>query len=358
MHKIIHLFFFTLLSVLIFAQSKPQDPIPPFPYESEDIIIENKKDSVKIGATITKPKGLKNYGVVIMISGSGAQNRDSELLGHKPFLVIADYLTRNNIAVLRMDDRGVGSSTGNYANTTLLDLKEDVEYVVEYLRQRADIDKNKIGMIGHSLGGIVAPMVAADDEEIGFVIMLAGSGIRGDQVMLKQKELIETKMGVAEETVLTGQKNMVGLYNLILAYGNDTPLLKDSLTNHFKKTYGDKLPEFQLNAMLKQLTVPWLLDFIRFDPKSSLMKVKCPLLALGGSNDLQVPATVNLEAIKKTVTEGRNTNVEVLEYPKLNHLFQECESGLPNEYSTIQQTIAPQVLEKMVSWLKEKGVII
>lgn len=357
MYKILHLNFFIFLSVLIFAQSKPQEPIPPFPYESEDIIIENKKDSVKIGATLTKPKGLKNYGVAILISGSGAQNRDSELLGHKPFLVIADYLTRNNIAVLRMDDRGVGTSTGNYAIATLLDLKEDVQYVVEYLRQRDDIDKKKIGMIGHSLGGIVAPMVAADDKELGFVIMMAGSGERGDQVMLKQKELIETKMGIGPEMVATGQKNMKALYQVILNYGHDGAALKDSLTAHFKNTYGNQLPEFQLNAMVKQLNVPWLLDFIRHDPTPALQQIKCPLLAIGGSNDLQVPAAVNLEAIKKAVTEGGNSNVEVLEYPKLNHLFQECESGLPNEYTTIQQTISPQVLEKMVAWLKEKRMM-
>lgn len=357
MNKTVLVTLYIFLSVFAFSQSKPQEPIPPFPYESEDLIIENTKDSVKIGATLTKPKGLKNYAVAILISGSGAQNRDSELLGHKPFLVISDYLTQNNIAVLRMDDRGIGTSTGNYAAATLVDLKEDVQAVVSYLKQRSDIDKNKIGMIGHSLGGIVAPMVAADDKSIAFVIMMAGSGVRGDEVMLKQKELIETKMGLAPEMVATGQKNMKELYKVIVQYGQDGASLKDSMTAHFKRTYGDQLPEFQLNAMLKQLSVPWLLDFIRHDPKPALQQVKCPLLAIGGSNDLQVPATVNLEAIKKAVTEAGNSKVEVLEYPKLNHLFQECETGLPNEYSTIQQTIAPQVLEKMVNWLKENGVL-
>ena len=357
MNKLIFSFFLIIVVTKSFSQAKPQEPIPPFPYESEELLIFNDKDSVNIGATLTKPAGIKNYAVAILLSGSGAQNRNSELLGHKPFLFISDYLTKNNIAVLTMDDRGVGTSTGNYNTITFQNLKDDVQSVLSYLRKREDIDKSKIGLIGHSLGGIIAPMVAEDDKEIAFIIMLAGSGIRGDELMLKQKELIESKMGIAKEIVVKGQENMNAVYKAILAYGNNIPELKDSLISHFKSAYGDNIPQVQLNGMLKQLTTPWLLDFIRHDPKQTLMKVKCPLLALGGSSDLQVPSTVNLEAIKSAVKEGGNKNVETVEFPKLNHLFQECETGLPAEYTTIEQTFSPQVVEKMVSWLKENGMI-
>ena len=189
---------------------RPQEPTKPYPYYSEDVIFENKKDKITLAGTLTLPTKEGNYPVVVLITGSGPQNRDEELLGHKPFLVLADYLTKNGIAVLRFDDRGIGESQGDFKTATSLDFASDVESAVNYLQTRKEINKKKIGLIGHSEGGIIAPMVAAKSKDIDFIVLLAGTGIPGGELMLLQKELIERASGANEADIQKGQMTNKG----------------------------------------------------------------------------------------------------------------------------------------------------
>lgn len=336
------------------AQVRPQEPKEPFDYASEDIVFENKIDSISLAGTLTYPKSGTHFPAVILISGSGPQDRNSEILNHKPFLVIADYLTKNGIAVFRIDDRGTGKSEGLYNETSLIGFVNDTQSAFEYLQTRKEINHSKIGLIGHSLGGVIAPIIASENKDVSFIVLLAGSGIRGDQLMLLQKEIIERKMGVPEMGIAQGQQNMEGAYDIILKSNNNRAQLETKLKVYFTGVFGAMLPESQIETLSKQMSAPWLADFIKFDPQTSLSKTTCPVLALNGSNDLQVPPKENLESIEKTLKENGNKEVKVMEIENLNHLFQESETGLPNEYATIEQTFSPTVLEVMTAWIKSQ----
>ncbi len=346
--------FFLFITVLcIYGQNRPQEPKEPFDYHVEEVVFKNETDSVALAGTFTYPKTGSDFASVILISGSGAQNRDSELMNHKPFLVIADYLTKNGIAVLRVDDRGAGKSEGSHNDTGLEGLARDTQSAIAYLKSRKEIGTDKIGLVGHSLGGVIAPMVASQSNDVSFVVLLSGSALRGDQLMLLQKEKIERKMLVPEPMITLGQQNMKGAYDIILASSDRTQLETD-LKGYFTKVFGAALPENQLNLLSEQLAIPWLVDFIKFDPAIALSKTKCPVLALNGSNDLQVPATENLESIEKNLKEGGNVDVETMALDNLNHLFQESETGLPNEYASIEQTFSPKAMEIMLKWIQKK----
>ncbi len=350
---------YSLLAVIIahaaYSQNnRPQEPKEPFGYEFENVVFENNIDSIFLAGTLTYPSQGSNFPAVILISGSGTQDRNSELMNHKPFWVIADYLTKNGIAVLRVDDRGVGESGGIHNETGLRGFVNDAKSALCFLKSRKEINQSKLGFIGHSMGGIIAPIIASESEDVSFVVLLAGTGMRGDKLMLLQKETIERKMLIDEVSIAMGQNNMRGAYDIILKWDGDKDELQKELDDYFDGIFGGLLPEAQLKAISEQLSLPWLADFIRFDPFESLSKTKCSVLALNGSNDLQVPSKENLEAIKKILTESGNNDVEIMELEGLNHLFQESETGLPNEYSTIEQTFSPKALEAIVAWIKEK----
>lgn len=349
--------FFAIYSALItigFAQTNhPQEPKPPFDYIVEDVTFENKQDNVKLAGTLSIPKNKENFPTAILISGSGPQDRNSELLGHKPFLVIADHLTKNGIAVLRVDDRGTAKSEGDYNKTGLQGFARDTESALAYLKTRNDINASKIGLIGHSLGGVIAPIVASKTDEVSFVVMLAGSGISGDKLMLLQKAMVERQMGVPETSIESGQQNIGGAYHIILDQTIPNDSLKPKLKSYFKTAFGGMLPENQVNAIASQLTFPWLVDFIRFDPAVALSKTKCAVLAINGSKDLQVPADENLKAIDSILKANGNQNVKTQKLQDLNHLFQESETGLPTEYANIEETFSPKALEIMTEWIKK-----
>jgi uncharacterized protein len=340
--------------------AKPQDPVKPYPYRSEDVLFENKIAGITLAGTLTLPQKEGIYPAVILISGSGPQNRDSELLGHRPFLVIADYLTRNGIAVLRFDDRGTGASEGNFQSGTSMDFASDVDAGVQYLLNRMDIAKNKIGLVGHSEGGLIAPIVAARSKDISFIILLAGPGLPGDQILLLQQELISRTSGVSESDI---QKTLQDNRNIfdIISKTNDDHKLKSEVSQHIRQIL-DKDPSPQLPAgmtkeefismQVNQITSPWMKFFITYDPRPTLQKVKCPVLAINGEKDLQVPPKENLTAIESSLKKGKNKNVTCKEFAGLNHLFQECTTGAPSEYAIIAQTFSPAVLEEMVQWIK------
>ena len=333
---------------------RPQEPTKPYPYYSEEVKFENPKDKILLAGTLTLPEKSGKFPAVILISGSGPQNRDEELLGHKPFLVLSDYLTTNGIAVLRFDDRGTAKSTGDFKNATTFDFATDVEYAIKYLQTRKEINKNSIGLIGHSEGGIIASIIASKNKNIDFIVLIAGSTLRGDKLLLLQKHKIETQMGINKQLIETNQQIFADAYEIILNEQIKQKTLSDTLSNYFTSKYGKALPENQKEALINQLTSSWMINFIRLDPAIYLKKVSCPILAINGDKDLQVPSKENLKIIENIFKNSKNTNVEIKELENLNHLFQECQTGLPNEYETIEQTISPIVLEIISDWIMDK----
>lgn len=339
---------------------RPQEPTKTYSYYSEDITFENKKAGISLAGTLTLPKKEGVFPVVILISGSGPQNRDEEILGHKPFLVLSDYLTKNGIAVLRYDDRGTAFSKGDFKTATSADFATDVESAIEYLKNRKEINKKKIGLIGHSEGGLIAPMVASKSKDVAFIILLAGTGIQGDQLLLLQQKLIGKVSGVSDEDLKKNELTNRKAFDIV---NKSTSLeqLKADLTAFIlqevkdnpnaEKPQGMTDDDF-VKMQVNQIANPWMQFFIKYNPALALTKVKCPVLVINGEKDLQVPAKENLDAIKKALTKGGNKKVTIKEMPNLNHLFQECKTGSPDEYATIEQTFSPTALTVILTWLQ------
>lgn len=339
---------------------RPQEPIKPYPYYSEEVTFENNKAGIILAGTLTLPKKDGVFPVVILISGSGPQNRDEELLGHKPFLVLSDYLTKNGIAVLRYDDRGTALSKGDFKTATSADFATDVESAITYLKTRKEINKKKIGLMGHSEGGLIAPMVASKSKDVAFIVLLAGTGIQGDQILLLQQKLIGKASGISDEDL---QKNE--LINRkafdIVNKSNNIEQLNIDLTNFIKQSLVENpnagkpqemSDEEFVKLQVNQIANPWMQYFIKYNPAPALEKVKCPVLAINGEKDLQVPPKENLEAIKNALTKGGNKKVTTKDLPNLNHLFQECKTGSPDEYAKIEQTFSPTALTEILNWMQ------
>jgi len=299
---------------------------------------------VRLAGTLTKPKGAGPFPAVLLITGSGAQNRDEELMGHKPFLVLADYLTRRGIAVLRVDDRGTAESTGNFKTATTQDFATDTMAGVRYLLGRPEIDKKRIGLIGHSEGGVIAPMVAVKMPEVAFIVMLAGSGVSGAQVIEDQVYQGNLLAGISPEAAAQNREFEHKILNIvmsdadpekkILALAEGNPALQDNLKR-------------QIPAMRS----PWYLYFLAYDPRPTLEKVKCPVLALNGSKDSQVSPELNLPAIEAALKKGGNRDATVQLVPGVNHLFQNAKTGAVSEYREIEETMSPKVLETIAAWI-------
>jgi hypothetical protein len=341
---------------------RPQEPSKPYPYHEETIVFENPKASITLAGTLTLPQKEGIYPAVVLISGSGAQNRDEEVFGHKPFLVLADHLAKNGIAVLRFDDRGVASSGGVFNTATSADFAGDAEAAVQYLLARKEIHKKKIGLIGHSEGGMIAPMVAGTSNDVAFIVLLAGIGISGDQLLLLQQEVIGRASGVSEIDLAGAKKINEDMFDIVINSSN-SERLADDIAKYLRQAMADNavikkpagMSDDQFIQMwVGQLTSPWMQYFIKYNPVATLGAVRCPVLALNGEKDLQVPPKENLEAIKRAVALGGNKNVTIKEFPGLNHLFQECSTGLPAEYSTIEQTFSPIAMNEISMWIKKQ----
>ena len=340
---------------------RPQEPKPPFPYKEEEVVFQNKKAGIQLAGTLTIPEHTAPAPVVVLITGSGPQDRNEELLKHKPFLVIADYLTRQGIAVLRFDDRGVGKSTGTFSKATTADFATDVDAAVKYLKSRKDIDKKNIGLIGHSEGGMIAPMVAASNKSIAFIVLLAGPGVKIDQLMLKQLELISRDSKVNDSIINLTKAINTDVFHL-LQTGINGPQVPDKIkeiyNNHLKNYSDDQKKEMGLSAAateaaIIQLLSPWFRYFLNFDAHKYLSALKCPVLALNGGNDHQVFSKDNLPAIKKALEDGKNKDFMILELPGLNHLFQNCHACTFAEYAKLEETFSPTALDAMSSWIKK-----
>lgn len=341
---------------------RPQEPKAPFPYYTEEVTFKNEKAGITLGGTLTLPKKEGNYPVVILITGSGAQNRDEEIMEHKPFLVLADHLTRNGIGVLRYDDRGIGKSEGNPVNDTSADFATDTQAAFDYLKTRKEVNKKKIGLLGHSEGGMIAQMVAEKNPEIAYIIMLAGPGIQGSELMILQNYLVGKADGIPEAELTSMGTTLRKAYNSIVTE-NDEKLRKATVTDIFTKEFGaffasKGVPKDEIgrvvNAQVEQLNSPWFVYFLRYNPAAVIEKIKCPILALNGSKDIQVAADANLDGIKRAAEKGGNKKVVTKKLMGLNHLFQECTTGSIQEYGEIEQTIAPVALDEVTNWITKQ----
>ncbi|MEJ2110247.1 MAG: alpha/beta fold hydrolase [Acidobacteriota bacterium] len=325
---------------------RPQNPEKPYPYDEEDVVYENGSAGINLGGTLTIPSGSGPFPAVVLISGSGVQDRDESILGHKPFLVLADHLTRNGIAALRSDDRGIGKSGGDPNLATTADFATDAEAAVAFLETRPEVDKKKIGLIGHSEGGLIAPMAASRNDHISFIVMMAGTGVPGDEILEEQVRLILEASGVRgaelEEAVRIQRESLA-----LIKEEKDPEKLQKSL----QEKLAGQMPEGLLKNQLNAINTAWFRYFLEYDPADALKKVRCPVLAIGGEKDLQVPPGQNLPAIRAALQEGGNSNFKVIEFPGLNHLFQTAGTGHPNEYGEIEETISPVVLDTISDWI-------
>jgi uncharacterized protein len=339
--------------------NRPQEPKKPYPYDEQEVTYRNEKDNVKISGTLTLPRGGGPYPVVLLITGSGSQDRNETIAGHHPFLVLADHLTRNGIAVLRVDDRGIGGTDLGSPSVTSENFAEDVLAGVNFLKQRKEIDPKMIGLIGHSEGGMIAPMVAARSKDVSFIVLLAGLGQTGEDVIYTQIELIHKAQGTPPETlayIMTLSRKI----NAIVKAETDGKRIEQRINEEIA-AYEGTLNEVQKKQFepaasdIKRLTTmyktPWYRYFITYDPRPVLKNVKVPVLALNGEHDLQVAWKENLDLIGAGVKAGGNTEVTTKAFPNLNHLFQTSKTGLLSEYGQIEETISPEVLKTISDWI-------
>lgn len=338
--------------------NRPQEPKAPFPYESEEVTFENSAEKITLAGTFTYPK-TKNFPTVILISGSGQQDRNAEIFGHKPFLVIADYLTRNGIGVLRLDDRGVGKSGGDPSTSTSLNFASDTDAAFQFLKKNPIVNAKKIGLIGHSEGGMIAPIVAAKNPSFQFIVLLASPGIPCDELLLEQSYLIGKSSGMNETELLETKKINQQIYTAVKSEKSNEAVLAELESIFFEmykndtafNTLEEKDKKTVVQQQISPLLTPWYRYFIRYRPEVNLEKITCPVLVLNGEKDLQVPPQANVEGIKNSLIKAKNKSVTTKIYPNLNHLFQECKTGSVEEYGTIEQTFSPQVLQDVKDWI-------
>lgn len=344
--------------------SRPQDPQKPYPYDEKEVTYENKKDAVKLAGTLTLPRAGGQYPAVILITGSGAQDRNETILGHRPFLVLADYLTKRGIAVLRVDDRGVGGSSRGLPSATSENFVGDVLAGVEYLKTRKEINAKKIGLIGHSEGGMIAPLAAVRSKDVAFIVLMAGPGQTGEDILYTQGSLIQKAGGASVEAMWLNTAVQKIIFT-VMKTEPDNQRAEQQIRALLDKQASELNEEQRkIFAPIKtaaesqiQMTLsPWFRYFITYNPRPTLERVKISVLAVNGENDLQVASKENLEIINAALKKGENKDYIIRSFPKLNHLFQTSETGSPGEYGTIEETIAPQVLELIGDWIVKRTI--
>jgi len=342
---------------------RPQDPVEPYGYDSEEVTFINKSDNnIKLAGTLTVPKDVENPPVAVLITGSGPQDRNEELgpFNHRPFLVLSDHLTKKGVAVLRFDDRGVAESEGDHSVATSADFATDVAAAVDYLKTRKDIDTDKIGLIGHSEGGFIAPMLASSRDDIAFIVMLAGTGVSGTEILVTQGRRAAELSGASQEQLDFNEKISKEIFKII---NNEldtekltlklTEYLNDVVINSPKELveeYTDEVVQSQITT----LSSNWFQYFIRTDPQQFLSKTTCPVLAINGEKDFQVLPELNLSAIEKALKAAGNKDYTIKELAGMNHLFQTAETGALSEYGTIEETFSPVALNVISNWINKR----
>lgn len=341
--------------------NRPQEPEGPFPYEEADVSFENKTDNVRLVGTLTIPKSAGPHPAVVLVSGSGPQDRDESIMGHKPFLVLSDHLTRQGIAVLRYDDRGTAESTGDFSAATTKDLANDAQAAVDFLKSRNDIDGSKIGVAGHSEGGLIAPILGVMPGNIAFIVMLAGPGLPGDEILRLQGGLMARAGGMSEPLI----EKMLHVNSALYETAINAP--EEEVENALKETISDLKTSFDASTIaalgltaerepqiIQQLSSPWFRYFLTYDPQPVLEQLQIPVLSVIGEKDLQVPAKENTEAIAMALKTAKNKNFSAKTLPDLNHLFQTANTGAVTEYAQIEETFAPAALVIISDWILEQ----
>lgn len=334
-------------------------------YKKEEILFFNKKAGIKLYGTLTYPNKNEKYPAVILISGRGQQDRDASTGKHKTFFVLADYLTRSGIAVLRFDDRGVGKSEGefNFLTTTKEDISDDALAAYYYLLTRSEIDAQKIGFIGHSEGGIIAAMAASKTANTAFIVLLATPGLNGGASLSLQIALVARSFGISETTITKYQEILNNTLRIVKNTKNKKraskeiaemyKLLSDNIGEHERNSMRDVGYDFPKDpiAYAEMVNSPGWNDFLMYEPITIIKKVKCPILVLNGEKDLQVPSEENLKVIRFALKEGKAKDYTVKALPNINHLFQSAITGSPIEYQQIEETISPIVLVIIKDWI-------
>ena len=332
---------------------RPQDPEEPFPYLAEDVTFPNPEGGHTLAGTFTRPRSGGPFAAVVLISGSGPQDRDEALMGHRPFLVLADHLTRRGIAVLRYDDRGVGKSTGDFASATTEDFATDALAGVAYLKSRDDVDPGAIGLAGHSEGGVIAPMAAVQSSDVSYIVLMAGTGVNGEQILYAQAALIARAAGASEAAIAENRERQRRIFE-VLKTEDDPERAADrmgAILGGPDRGGTESARDQIIEAEVQRVNSPWFRFFLTYEPAAMLEKVTVPVLAINGEKDLQVPHEVNLHAIEAALQRGGNTRYEVHALPDLNHLFQHAETGAPGEYQAIEETWSPEAMELISGWI-------
>jgi pimeloyl-ACP methyl ester carboxylesterase len=332
---------------------RPQTPARPFPYLEEEVSFAGAGEGITLAGTLSLPKGAGPFPAVLLIAGSGPQDRDESLANHRPFLLISDALTRKGIAVLRYDKRGVGKSTGNPDAATTMDLAADAKAALAFLKSRKEIDGSRIGLLGHSEGAIIAPYLAGHSNEVKWLVLLAAPATTGEETLLNQSELIGRAGGLSDDQLDASLGFDQAAYALVRKE-KDPNVLAEKLVGLVKDSGLDAaLPPAALETQLRMLASPWFRFFLDYDPLPNLKTVSCPVLALYGQKDLQVAAKANLPLLQKAFHDSVNTQVDTRELPDLNHLFQHAYTGTPAEYAAIEETFSPEALSLIADWAKD-----
>ena len=358
---------FTVFSLLVASDEafekvseplRPQEPRGAISYDVEEVRYSSLTADATLAGTLTLPRSEKPSPAVLLIAGSGRVDRDETVFGHKPFWILADHLTKQGFAVLRVDKRGVGLSTGNYDVATTEDFAADVLAGVEYLKTRKEVDAERIGLIGHSEGGLIAPMVAIKSNDVAFIVLMAAPCVTGEAILYAQEALISRTMGVAEEQL----KHQLDFQKQVLsAIKNESNLEKaEQLLREIVAKQWTNLPKEEqqtaaeaMEAQIKRCNSRWLRYYLTYDPAISLKHLKIPVLVINGELDSQVSPKQNLPVIAKIFDEAGNRNYRIIEFPKLNHFFQTCKTGSILEYGQVEETIAPIVLDTLTNWILE-----
>lgn len=330
---------------------RPQTPSKPYPYHEEEVSFSNAAAGVTLAGTLTLPKGAGPFPAALLIAGSGPNDRDEALASHRPFLVLADQLTRKGIAVLRYDKRGIGKSTGSADKATTVDLASDAQAALAYLKTRKEIDPAKIALIGHSEGAMIAPLLASQTKDVAWVVLLAAPANVGEVTLLNQSELIGKAADLTDEQLEASLNFDQAAYDLVRTE-KDSAALREKLKGLVKETGLDAaMPPTLLETQLRMMESPWFRFFLDYDPLPNLKTLRVPVLALYGQKDLQVPAKANLPLLKQALQDAGNKDADVRELPGLNHLFQRAYSGTPAEYAAIEETFSPDALQIISDWL-------
>ena len=331
--------------------NRPQEPKPPYDYVVKEVGYKSTSDDVVLAGTLSLPKGDGPFPAVLLLSGSGPQDRDSSIFGHKPFLLLAHELTQSGIAVLRFDERGVGESEGRTSEMTMATQMGDAQAGINYFLSNTQINRTKIGLLGHSLGGILAPKLAIEND-IDFLVLLAAPGVNGDAMMLKQRKDLLKLRGATDKQIEGNNGMLASLYSELRKSSLEDEALKTELQKKLAVKYKSTIPEKELNEMVNSIVDnEELMAILKSTPANYIQKVSCPVLALNGSKDFQVSAKENLAAIEKALSDGGNTEVETHELEGLNHLFQDSDTGDILEYQLIEQTMSPVVLKLITEWV-------